>query len=77
MYCIKVHINKLSTSMYSYSMTGAYCEIVIAIYTVSAKTDHVCTKTEITFIAQEHSYTQELVSPLSNVSGSAFLEGIC
>ena len=28
--------------------------------TVSAKTDHVHTKTEIPFIAQEHSYTQEL-----------------
>ena len=28
------------------------------IVTVSAKTDHVPTKTEITFIAQEHSYTQ-------------------
>ena len=79
MYCIKVRINKLPTSMYSYSMTGAYCEIVIAICTVSvsAKTDHVYTKLKSLFIAQEHSYTQELVSPLSNVSGSAFLEGIC
>ena len=28
--------------------------------TVSAKTDHVRTKTEITFIARGHSYTQEL-----------------
>ena len=28
--------------------------------TVSTKTNHVCTKSEITFIVQEHSYTQEL-----------------
>ena len=32
----------------------------LIIVTVSAKTDHVRTKTEIAFIAQEHSYTQEL-----------------
>ena len=32
----------------------------IQIVTVFAKTDHVCTKTEITFIAQEYSYTQQL-----------------
>ena len=28
--------------------------------TISAKTEHVRNKTEITFIAQEHSYTQQL-----------------
>ena len=49
--------------------------------TGSAKTSHVRTKTEIHFIVQDHSYTQEvsmysIVSLLPNVSGSAFLEGI-
>ena len=39
------------------------------------KTDHVYTKTEINFIAL-HSRTIYAQSPLSNVSRSAFLEGI-
>ena len=38
--------------------------------TVSAKTDHVCSKTETTFTAQEHSYTQELsMHSVSTVQG--------
>ena len=40
---------------------GLFCIPRTIIYvTVPAKTDHVRTKTEITLIAQEHSYTQEL-----------------
>ena len=56
--------------------------IYVLYVTGSAKTSHVCTKTEIHFIAQDYSYvvsyTQEVsmhsVSLLSNVV--CFLEGI-
>ena len=47
--------------------------------TVSAKTDQVCTKTEVHFVAQDHkNYKNYLysVSLLANVNKSALLEGI-
>ena len=40
---------------------------MIPYVTVSAKTDHVSTKSEITFIAQEHSYQQLSMHSISTV----------
>ena len=50
---------------------------LLYVYDCLCKTSHVCSKTEIRFIAQDYSYTQEVsihCVSLANLSGSAFLE---
>ena len=54
-YSFVVHV---ATANYPFHWVISYMFFTSIYVTVSTKTDHVRTKTEITFIAQEYSYTQ-------------------
>ena len=79
-FCLAYHYNsmtnyKMFSSLLSYTIWNG---IIIGIFvTVSAKTRHVRTQTEIYFIAPAYSYTNNYacsLPPLANVDWSAFPE---